>query len=181
MRAASSTERASGPGVSSVLLSGRTPYVLMRPAVTLRPTMPHQAAGMRTEPPVSVPIATGARPAATATPEPLDEPPGVRCTRGSHGLRGVPRCVFVPKLPIANSTVCVLPSTIIPAAMRRSASVAVTGDTRLAQTFEPPVVTRPSRSTRSLRAMGTPCSGPTRCPAREALSAASAASRASAS
>ena len=40
--------------------------------------MPHQAAGILTEPPVSVPIATGARPAETATPEPLDEPPGVR-------------------------------------------------------------------------------------------------------
>ena len=38
--------------------------------------MPHQAAGSRTEPPVSVPMATGASPAATATPDPLDEPPG---------------------------------------------------------------------------------------------------------
>src|SRR5438445_11096202 len=87
--------------------------------------MPHQAAGMRTDPPVSVPIATGARPAATATPDPLDEPPGVRCTFRSHGLRGAPMCVLVPQLPIANSTVCVLPRTIMPAAMSRSASVAV--------------------------------------------------------
>src|SRR5262245_51270917 len=86
--AASSTERVSGPGVSSVELRGRTPYVLIRPAVTLRPTVPHQAAGSRTDPPVSVPMAIGARPAATATPEPLDEPPGVRCTLRSQGLRG---------------------------------------------------------------------------------------------
>ena len=128
----------------------------MRPAVTLSPTMPFQAAGIRTEPPVSVPMATGARPAATATPEPLDEPPGVRCTFRSHGFRGVPMCVFVPQLPIANSTVWVLPRTIIPAAISRSARVAVTGDTRSAQTFDPPVVTRPSRSTRSLSAIGTP-------------------------
>ena len=90
-------------------------------------------------------------------------------------------CVFVPQLPMANSTVCVLPRTIIPAAMSRSARVAVTGDTRSAQTLEPPVVTRPSRSIRSLSAMGTPWSGPTRCPARIARSAPSAASRASAS
>ena len=179
--AASSTERASGPGVSSVLLSGSTPYVLIRPAVTLSPTTPHHAAGSRTEPPVSVPMATGASPAATATPEPLEEPPGVRCTARSHGLRGVPRCVLVPKLPMANSTVCVLPITIMPAAMSRSASVAVTGDTRSAHTLEPPVVTRPCMSTRSFSAMGTPCSGPTRWPARMARSAASAASRASAS
>src|SRR5215475_12544944 len=100
-----------GPGVSRVEDSGRTPYVLIRPAVTLSPAMPHQAAGRRTEPPVSVPMATGARPAATATPEPLDEPPGVRCTVRSHGFLGVPRWVLVPQLPIANSTVCVLPST----------------------------------------------------------------------
>ena len=167
--------------MSSVLESGSTPWVLMRPTVVLRPTMPHHAAGRRTEPPVSVPMAAGARPAATATPEPLDDPPGVRCTAGSHGLRGVPMCVLVPQLPMANSTVCVLPSTIIPAAMRRSASVAVTGDTRSAHTFDPPVVTRPWRSTRSLRAIGTPWSGPMRWPDRMALSAASAASRASAS
>ena len=64
--------------------------------------------------------------------------------------------------------------------MSRSASVAVTGETRSAHTFEPPVVTRPSRSTRSFSAMGTPCSGPTRWPERIALSAPSAASRASA-
>src|SRR5439155_24547466 len=128
MNAASSTERASGPGVSSVELSGRTPYVLIRPAVTLSPTMPHQAAGILTEPPVSVPIATGASPAETATPEPLEDPPGVLWTARSHGLRGVPMCVLVPQLPIANSTVCVLPGAILPAAMRRSASVAVTGD-----------------------------------------------------
>ena len=179
--AASSTERASGPGVSSVVLSGSTPYVLILPAVTFRPTTPHHAAGSRTEPPVSVPIATGARPAATATPEPLEDPPGVLCTAGSHGLRGVPMCVFVPKPPIANSTVCVLPSTIMPAAISRSASVAVTGEIRSFQTLEPPVVTRPCMSTRSLSAIGTPCSGPTRWPERMALSAASAASRASAS
>ena len=75
---------------------------------------------------------------------------------------------------------CVLPSTIIPAAMSRWASVAVTGETRMAQACEPAVVTRPASSTVSLSAMGMPCSGPTRCPARMALSAASAASRASA-
>ncbi len=162
MRAVSSTERAIGPGVSSVNESGSTPWVLIRPAVTLSPTIPHHAAGSLTEPPVSVPIATGASPAATATAEPLDEPPGVRCTALSHGLRGVPMCVLVPQLPMANSTVCVLPRTIMPAAMSRSASVAVTGDTRSAHTLEPPVVTRPSMSTRSLSAMGTPWSGPAR-------------------
>ena len=40
------------------------------------PVMPHNDAGLRIEPPVSVPSAAGTRPAASATPEPLDEPPG---------------------------------------------------------------------------------------------------------
>src|SRR5437879_3880403 len=118
--------------------------------------MPHQAAGILTEPPVSVPIATGASPAETATPEPLEDPPGVLWTARSHGLRGVPMCVLVPQLPMANSTVCVLRSTIIPAAVGGPARVALTGVRRSAHTFDPPLVTRPWRSTRSLRAIGTP-------------------------
>jgi hypothetical protein len=39
--------------------------------------MPQQAAGIRTEPPVSVPIAKSTSPAATTVAEPLDEPPGI--------------------------------------------------------------------------------------------------------
>jgi hypothetical protein len=41
----------------------------------LSPTTPHAAAGSRIEPPVSVPSAPAARPAATAAPEPLLDPP----------------------------------------------------------------------------------------------------------
>src|SRR5437763_8959434 len=43
--------------------------------------MPHMDAGLRTEPPVSVPSAAGTMPAASATPEPLEEPPGKRRPR----------------------------------------------------------------------------------------------------
>ena len=42
----------------------------MRPIVVLSPVMPHQAAGTRTEPPVSVPTSHGTMRAATATPDP---------------------------------------------------------------------------------------------------------------
>jgi hypothetical protein len=45
------------------------------PYVGFRPTVPHHDEGMRMEPPVSVPRAAKQSPAATATPEPLDEPP----------------------------------------------------------------------------------------------------------
>ena len=37
--------------------------------------MPQSAAGSRIEPPVSVPSAPGVSPAATAAPDPLEEPP----------------------------------------------------------------------------------------------------------
>jgi len=40
--------------------------------------MPQSEAGMRIEPPVSEPRDPGARPAATAAPEPEDEPPVMR-------------------------------------------------------------------------------------------------------
>ena len=50
--------------------------------------MPQSAAGMRIEPPVSVPMAISHMPSATATPPPEDEPPGTRAR--SAGLPGVP-------------------------------------------------------------------------------------------
>jgi hypothetical protein len=46
--------------------------------------MPHSAAGWRIDPPVSVPIAHGARPAATAAALPPLEPPGTYST--FHGF-----------------------------------------------------------------------------------------------
>jgi hypothetical protein len=45
---------------------------------------------MRTEPPVSVPIAATAIASATLTAAPDDEPPGIRPVARSYGLRGVP-------------------------------------------------------------------------------------------
>ena len=85
---------------------------------------------MRTEPPVSLPMPAGANPAATATPVPLDEPPGTRCTVRSQGLRGTPMFAFVPQPPKANSVMCTLPSGTMPDASKRSTVAAVTGETR---------------------------------------------------
>ncbi len=47
------------------------------PGVRRKPKRPQNAAGTRTEPPVSVPMASGTMPAATAAAEPLLEPPVV--------------------------------------------------------------------------------------------------------
>ena len=49
------TSRAIGPMVSRLSASGQTPSIDMRPWVVLRPAVPQQADGMRTEPPVSLP------------------------------------------------------------------------------------------------------------------------------
>src|SRR5919201_151368 len=86
VRAQSSTVRARGPMVSIDHMPGLRPCRLTRPQVGLRPTTPHQAAGPRTEPPVSSPREVAHRKAAVAPPEPLLEPPVYRSR--SHGLRG---------------------------------------------------------------------------------------------
>ena len=72
--------------VSSVGASAIAPRADTTPAVGFHAVTPQACAGMRTEPPVSVPSATAAMPLATATAEPDDEPPGMKSA--FHGLRG---------------------------------------------------------------------------------------------
>ena len=79
-----------GPTWSNDHASGSTPARLTRPYVGLRPLIPQSDAGMRMDPPVSEPSAPGQSPAATAAPEPEDEPPQIRCVTASHGFRGLP-------------------------------------------------------------------------------------------
>ena len=95
----SSTERVSPPTVSSVVLNGPTPDTDQRSNVILWPTVPVIDAGIRIEPPVSDPRAKRADPAHRLTPAPDDEPPGMRWTSPSHGLRGVPQCGLMPTAP----------------------------------------------------------------------------------
>ena len=68
--AASRTVSVIGPAVSCQWVMGMIPLPLMRPTVGLNPTMPQALAGLTMEPFVSVPIAAGASPAATAAAEP---------------------------------------------------------------------------------------------------------------
>ena len=86
--------------------------------------MPHRAAGTRTEPPVSVPMAAGAIPAETATADPPDDPPGDRLR--SQGLRTTPNQGFSEEPPYANSSSPVRPMMIAPAASKRSTTGADT-------------------------------------------------------
>ena len=68
-------EFAYGPTVSSDCDSGIAPARLTRPTVVFSPVTPQKCAGIRIEPPVSDPSAAKVSRAATAEPEPDDEPP----------------------------------------------------------------------------------------------------------
>ena len=76
--AASVTVRAIGPAVSKFRFFGAMPSRLISPVVGRSPTMPVNEAGPRTEVLVSLPTETTARLAATATADPLLDPPALR-------------------------------------------------------------------------------------------------------
>src|SRR5579863_7189595 len=84
----SSAERHIGPILSMVQERGIAPCRLTRPYVGRRPVTPQKAEGVRIEPFVSEPSANGTSPAATALPDPLEDPPDQRVR--SHGLRPGP-------------------------------------------------------------------------------------------
>jgi hypothetical protein len=77
---------------------------------------------------LSVPIAAQARWAATAAPDPPDDPPGMR--EGSLGLRVVPVWGLLVVTPKASSWVLVLPSRTAPASASRRATGASLAGTR---------------------------------------------------
>jgi hypothetical protein len=89
----------------------------MRPSVGLKPAIPQKAAGMRIEPPASVPSAIGTAPAATVAAEPALEPPELRA--GFQGLRVTPVSGEMPVPFPPNSGVVVLPMMTVPASSMR--------------------------------------------------------------
>src|SRR6185369_8680328 len=152
------TPRAIGPTVSYEGESGCTPASGIRPQVVFSPATPQHAAGMRTEPPVSVPSATSASPRATTTAEPLDEPPGT--SAASSGFTGVPSASLMP-LSSQHSSVSAVVPTIRPPARRTAAThgaSAAAGVSGVAS--EPTLVGRPATAIASLTATRGPSSGP---------------------
>src|SRR3989338_5677961 len=89
------------------------PWRDTRPYVGFNPTIPHMAAGCRTEPPVSDPRANTARLAATAAADPPDDPPGIILS--SNGFLVGPKAELSVVLPIAASSMLVLPRNVAPA------------------------------------------------------------------
>src|SRR5690606_35678824 len=92
--AASVTVLVSGPTWSREKPSGNTPSLGNRPKEGLNPTTPQHAAGMRMEPPVSVPMEKVAMPNPTDAALPLLEPPDKR--PGAAGLATGPNGGFSP-------------------------------------------------------------------------------------
>src|SRR6266566_7324753 len=82
--------------------------------------MPQYAAGIRIEPPVSVPSASAHAPAATSAAEPPEDPPEVR--EGSRGLRVSPTSGWAN--PAAYSRHWVVANTSAPAARSRATTAA---------------------------------------------------------
>jgi hypothetical protein len=80
--------RAIGPTVSKLGTSGNTPPTGTAPCAGLSPTTSQAAAGIRSEPPVSVPRPSGTSPAATAAALPLLDPPAI--FSGATGLMTSP-------------------------------------------------------------------------------------------
>src|ERR1019366_8656115 len=105
------------------------------------PTSPKSGAGPRIDPRVSDPREAGISPAASAAPEPLDEPP-VKCSR-RHGLRAGGHGRSNDGPPCANSCVCSLPSSTAPASYSMRAAEASEAGMLLLQTLEPPEVRMP--------------------------------------
>src|SRR5205085_8126970 len=128
------------------------------------------------EPPVSVPVPSGASNAATAADEPPDEPPGTRVR--SQGLREGPNAEFSVDDPIANSSMLVLPSRTAPASRSLRVTVDSYGGRQPSRMRDPQVVGMSAVVKTSLTATGTPASGPSGRPAARAASTARAAASA---
>ena len=77
MSAVSDTVRRHRPGRVERRQSGNAPSIGISPHSDFKPAVPQHADGMRIEPPVSEPSAMSQRPAASAAPLPLEEPPVV--------------------------------------------------------------------------------------------------------
>src|SRR6267154_6402257 len=176
INAQSSAVRAIGPVLErSPLSEGGQAGTL--PNVAFRPTNPLKLDGMRTEPPPSVPMASGPSPAATAAPAPPEEPPGVRSR--FHGLRVMPFSgeSVTPLWPY--SELVLWAKTMAPASRSRATAGASASAGVLSVSLLPIEAGQPLTRTNSLIDTGTPSSADKGLPflqrrseARAALSAA---------
>src|SRR3954469_18042102 len=120
-KARSATDRPRHPEVVSVHHANGAFGLGTRPGEGRKPATLQKAAGLRSEPPVSDPLATGTSPHARATAAPPDDPPQVFVR--SYGLRVAPKTVLNVCEPEPNSGVLVLPIVMAPARLIRSTTM----------------------------------------------------------
>ena len=122
-----------------------------------KPTMPFRAAGMREDPPVSVPSPARTTPAAIATAVPPLLPPAKQL--GSNALRTGPKAALLLVMPYANSCMFALPTICAPAKRSRATAGASTLGTYVRSAGVPQVQGMPATSMLSLIASEYPASG----------------------
>ncbi len=128
---------------------------------------------MRSDPAVSVPVASGTSSPASAAADPPLDPPGVRSS--DHGL---PTWSVDP--PAAHSCVCRCPTSTAPVARRRAHTSESASGARSTARLEA-VSGRPATAYRSFNPSGMPHKGDQASPTASRVSAASAAATASSS
>ena len=153
--ALSRTVRASAPNTLSPSHPSRAGCVETRPRLGFIPTSAQHAAGIRSDPPPSEPVAHGTIPDATAAADPPEEPPGVRVV--SQGLRVTPFAAVAVHGKIISSGTLVIPIGIAPARAQPPDDLAV-GRLRGPNERDPRVIDWPATGMSSLIAIGTPAS-----------------------
>src|SRR5437870_10121506 len=130
-----------GPSTEYVSQASTEGWRGINPGEVRKPTTPQYEAGPRSEPPRSVPSASGHIPVASAAAEPPLEPPAVSAR--FHGLRVAPKTALVVLGPKANSGVFVLPRMMAPASRRRRTTSASASGTWSSKSLEPQGVGSP--------------------------------------
>src|ERR1700722_6688140 len=153
------------------------PSPLTVPTAGLMPTTPLSDAGQVMEPSVSVPIANGASRAASAAPEPEEEPPAQRSNR--YGFTVRPPTADQPLVEngdrmLAHCERLVEPRMTRPASRSFVTNGASRGTGRPMSAVEPAVPGSPTTSTLSFTRIGTPCKGLRRVPCARSSSRRSA-------
>ena len=126
------------------------------------PTQPFTDAGQMIEPSVSEPTAICTKSAATAAPDPDDDPPALcLCIHGfavRPPMADQPDVDFVDRI-FAHSERLVAPITIAPASFKRVTSGESESTVASARASDPAVPGRPTASILSLIKIGRPASG----------------------
>lgn len=112
-KAVSATSRPIGPCTDSTDQPWWRRSEATSPGLGRKPTTPDQAAGLRSDPPVSEPVHRGSIEVARATPEPPEKP--AQDSAGPKALPVAPYTSLIVLPPVPNSGVLVLARTIAPA------------------------------------------------------------------